>query len=269
MAPISPGKPIGPPRKARKQTATTKAHRYEPFNKRVAKLKIDPVHKVQQSRLKESNDDISQSYFRAALEEWSELNLTSTFTSFYYQVNQLCESLPQLIHHADTIVQTLLEHIEKQDALALEALLSLVAHLAHDLGQEFEKYFAQTVKLVAKVSTTQDDPAVVEACFTCLAWMYKYLSRLLVQDLKPLLDILLPYFSARKEYIRRFTAESLAFLVRKAATLYPKNQKPLSRAIEHIVSTKLQDLNEKEADGNIKICVCLPPCPDAFTHQIL
>ncbi|KAK5946013.1 U3 snoRNP protein [Knufia obscura] len=252
MAPISPGKPVGPPRKARKPTATTKAHRYEPFTKRVAKLKIDPVHKIQQSRLKESNDDISQSYFRAALEEWSELNLTNTFTSFYYQVNQLCESLPQLIHHADRIVQSLLEHIEKQDGLALEALLSLVAHLAHDLGQEFEKYFAQTVKLVAKVSTAQDDPAVVEACFTCLAWMYKYLSRLLVQDLKPLLDILLPYFSARKEYIRRFTAESLAFLVRKAAILYPKNQKPLSRAIEHIVFTKIQELNEKEADACVE-----------------
>ncbi|KAK5097253.1 U3 snoRNP protein [Exophiala xenobiotica] len=252
MSPISPGRPAGPPRKARKQTATTKAHRYEPFTKRVAKLKIDPVHKVQQSRLKETSDDISQSYFRAALEEWSELNLTTTFTSFYYQVNGLCESLPQLLHHADRIVQSLLEHIEKQEPLALEALLSLVAHLAHDLGQEFEKYFAHTVKLVAKVSTAQDDPAVVEACFTCLAWIYKYLSRLFVQDLRPLLDILLPYFSARKEYIRRFTAESLAFLVRKAAVLYPKNQKPLTRAIEHVIVTKVRDLNEKEQDAYVE-----------------
>lgn len=252
MSPISPGRPAGPPRKARKPTATTKAHRYEPFTKRVAKLKIDPVHKVQQSRLKETSDDISQSYFRAALEEWSELNLTTTFTSFFYQVNGLCESLPQLLHHADKIVQSLLEHIEKQEHLALEALLSLVAHLAHDLGQGFEKYFAQTVKLVAKVSTAQDDPAVVEACFTCLAWIYKYLSRLLVQDLRPLLDILLPYFSARKEYIRRFTAESLAFLVRKAAILHPKNQTPLTRAIEHVIVTKVADLDEKEQDAYVE-----------------
>ena len=250
MAPISPGRPSGPPRKARKQTQTTKSHRYEPFNKRVAKLKIDPIHKVQQSRLKETNDDISQSHFRTALEEWSELNLTTTFTSFLNQVNPLSESLPQILHHTEQIVAALLAHIEKQDPLALEALLSLVAHLARDLGQGFEKYFAKTVTLVARVSTTQDDPAVVEACFTCLAWIYKYLSKLLVQDLTQLLDILLPYFSARKEHIRRFTAESLAFLLHKAAISYPKDRKPLRTAIRHIFQPQQagQSLREERID---------------------
>lgn len=240
MAPISPGKASGPPRRPHKPTETTKAHRYEPFTKRLAKLKIDPVHKVQKSRLREESDDISQSYFRSALEEWSELNLTTTFTSFLNRVLPLSESLPQLLHHADEVASALLEHIEKQDSLALEPLLSLVAHLAHDLGQETEKYFAQIVSLVAKVSTTQDDPAIVEACFTCLAWMYKYLSRLLVHDLRPLLDVVFPYFMARKEHVRRFTAEALAFLLRKAAVLYPKNSKPLTLALTHILNYAAQ-----------------------------
>lgn len=256
MAANVSGPRSGPPRRARKQTQTTKSHRYEPFTKRVAKLKIDPIHKVQRSRLKESSDDISQSYFRAALDEWSELNLTTTFTSFLNKVNPLSENLPQLLHHADKIAQLLLEHIEKQDPLALEALLSLVAHLAHDLGQDFEKYFSQTVTIVAKVSVTQDDPAVVESCFTCLAWIYKYLSRLLIQDLRPLLDILLPYFSARKDYIRRFTSESLAFLLRKAAVQYSKNEKPLRIAIEHV----LQNNNESKTgneDAYIESCLIL------------
>ena len=235
MEAISPGRHSGPPRKARKQTQTEKSHRYEPFTKRIAKLKIDPVHKVQRSRLNDSVDDLSQSHFRSALDEWSELNLSTTFTSFFNKVNALCESLPQLLHHADAIVDCLLDHIAKQDPLALETLLSLVAHLAHDLGKTFMKYFWRTVELVAKTSTTQDDPAVIESCFTCLAWMYKYLSRLLVQDLARLLDILLPYFSARKEYIRRFTAESLAFLIRKAAVLYSKNEMPLTLAVNRIL----------------------------------
>ncbi|KAJ9652842.1 U3 snoRNP protein [Neophaeococcomyces mojaviensis] len=245
MAAISPGRSSGPPRKARKQTQTEKSHRYEPFTKRVAKLKIDPVHQVQKSRLKESSDNLSQSYFRSALDDWAELNLSNTFTSFLNKVNPLCESLPQLLHHADTITDCLLDHIAREDPLALESLLSLVAHLAHDLGQEFEKYFGRTVKLVARVSTTQEDPAVIESCFTCLAWMYKYLSKLLVQDLTPLLDILLPYFSARKEYIRRFTAESLAFLVRKAAILYPKNEKPLNLAVKQILGGAIQDIKDE------------------------
>lgn len=245
MAPISPGK-AGPLRKPRKQTQTTKSHRYEPFTKRVAKLKIDPVHKVQKSRLKESSNDVSQSYFRSALDELSELNLTTTFTSFYQRVNGLSESLPQVLFHVDEIVKALLEHIEKEDTLALEALLNLVAHLAHDLGQEFQTYFAQTVTLVARLSTTQNDPAVVEACFTCLAWMYKYLGRLLVQDLRPLLDIVMPYFAMKKEYVRRFTAESLAFLLRKAAVLSTKNEKPLKQALDHILQHPTFDLKSED-----------------------
>lgn len=257
MAATTSGVRPGPPRKARKQTQTTKSHRYEPFTKRVAKLKIDPIHRVQRSRLKESSDDISQSFFRAALDEWSELNLTTTFTLFLNKVNPLSENLPQLLHHADSIVQLLLESIEKQDPLALEALLSLVAHLAHDLGQDFEKYFAQTVAIVARVSVSQDDPAVIESCFTCLAWIYKYLSRLLVSDLRPLLDILLPYFSARKDYIRRFTSESLAFLFRKAAIQYTKSEKPLTIAIRHLFQTTSNDAKDRDEDTYIESCLLL------------
>lgn len=257
MALENPTSRAGPPRRARKQTQTTKSHRYEPFTKRIAKLKIDPVHRVQQSRIKESHNDLSRSHFRTALEELSELNLTTTFSSFRDKVSSLCESLPQLLHHADTVVDLLLSHIEKQDSLALEALLSLVAHLAHDLGREFEKYFLRTVAVVAKVSTLQDDPAVIEACFTCLAWMYKYLSRSLVQDLRPLLDTLLPYFSVRKDYVRRFTSEALAFLIRKAAVQYGKNETPLKLAISRVLENHLENAKAWEEDAFTQSCITL------------
>ena len=117
----------GPPRRPRQQTSTLKSHRYEPFNKRIAKLKIDPIHKVQESRLVDGGryeNDLQSSHFRAALEEWSELNLTATFTSFYSRVHAQSESLPQILHHADHIVQHLLEHIDKQGSKSGRAILS-------------------------------------------------------------------------------------------------------------------------------------------------
>lgn len=257
MAVSSSGAKPGPPRRPRKQTQTTKSHRYEPFTKRVAKVKIDPIHRVQRSRLKESSDDISQSFFRAALDEWSELNLTNTFTAFLNKVAPLSENLPQLLHHADTIAQSLVEALEKQDPLASEALLSLVAHLAHDLGQDFEKYFKQIVSTVAKVSVSQSDPAVIEACFTCLAWIFKYLSRLLVQDLRPLLDILLPYFSARQDYVRHFTSESLAFLFRKAAVQYSKNETPLRIAVKHLLQATPRTIKAQDEAAYLESCLLL------------
>ncbi|KIW10825.1 hypothetical protein PV08_10124 [Exophiala spinifera] len=235
MAPISPGSSARKPRKTKKPTDLTNLHRYEPFTRRISRLKIDPVHKVERRRPTNDETDLTQSYFRSALEEWAELNLSHTFTSFLNKASPLSENLPQLLHHADKIFELLLQHIEKKDALALEPLLSLAAHLAHDLGQRFEHYFSRMVILVAQVAASHDSADVIEWCFTCLAWMFKYLSRLLVQDLRPLLDIMIPYLSSKKDYIVRFSAESLAFLLRKAAVMYPKKKSPLTLALRHLL----------------------------------
>ncbi|KIX03670.1 uncharacterized protein Z518_07223 [Rhinocladiella mackenziei CBS 650.93] len=240
MAPISPGFEAAPPRKVKKLTSSSNLHRFESFTKRISRLKIDPVHTVEK-RNSNNENDLSQSFFRTSLEEWAELNLSHTFTSFLNKASPLCENLPQLLHHADTIFDLLVQHIEKKDALALEPLLSLLAHLAHDLGQSFEQYFARSVTLVTHVAATHESADVIEWSFTCLAWMFKYLSRLLVRDLRPLLNIMTPYLSAKKDYILRFSAESLAFLLRKAAVLYPKRKAPLSLAVKHLMQECSRD----------------------------
>ncbi|KAK5050569.1 hypothetical protein LTR84_003851 [Exophiala bonariae] len=236
MAPISPGPPPPSVRRTKKAqpTPTKKLHRYESFTKRISKLKIDPIHALSKRQNEEVADDLAHSFFRASLEEWAELNLSQTFTTFLNKVNPLCENLPQLLHHSDRIFDLLLYAIEQQDALALEPLLSLLAHLAHDLGQRFEPCFSRTVQVVSRVAAAHEKAEVVEWCFTCLAWMFKYLSRLLVEDVRPLLDIMIPYLSNKKDFIVRFSAEALAFLLKKAALLYPKRRSPLQLAITHV-----------------------------------
>ncbi|EXJ91355.1 hypothetical protein A1O1_04467 [Capronia coronata CBS 617.96] len=259
MSPISPGVPGGPHRKTKKPDASTHLHRYESFTKRISKLKIDPVHTVEKRKPSNSDTDLTQSFFRTALDEWAELNLSQTFTSFLNKASPLSENLPQLLHHADTIFDLLVQHIEKRDALALEPLLSLLAHLAHDLGSRFEQYFPRTVVLVAQVAASHDSAEVIEWCFTCLAWMFKYLSRLLVQDLRPLLDIMTPYLSAKKDYIVRFSAESLAFLLRKTAVLYQKKKAPLNLAMKHLLARLVQDETSTQLKayqyGVMSLCV--------------
>ena len=240
----SPGSKERPVRKPKAETPPRQKHKFEPFTRRIARLKIDPVHTVKGRAPSDDASDVSQSFFRTALEEWGELNLSRTFTSFSTKVNPLSENLPQLLHHRDEIFEILLQHIETEDALALEPLLALTAHLAHDLGQDFETYFSRTVSLLTKVAGNHDAADVIEWCFTCLAWMFKYLSRLLVQDLRPLLRIMKPCLSHRKEYIARFSAESLAFLLRKASVLYPKRNEALRTALtellEHIDQSEHQ-----------------------------
>ena len=235
MAAASPGQQETVRHRTKKLTTSTKNHTFEPFTRRIARLKIDPVHAIQGRQPNDDASDLSQSFFRTALDEWTELNLSQTFSRFLSKVSPLCENLPQLLYHADEISGLLVEHIQSKDALALEPLLSLTAHFAHDLDRGFEKYFGSITALVADVAASHDGAEVIEWCFTCLAWMFKFLSRLLVQDLRPLLHILRPYLKAKKQYVARFTAESLAFLLRKAATLYPKQKAPLTLALSDVL----------------------------------
>ncbi|KAH0829854.1 HEAT repeat containing protein [Fonsecaea pedrosoi] len=242
MASTPPGFRSSVSRRPKKATASTKRHRFESFTKRIEQLKIDPVHTVRRVKPSKNDADVLQSFFHTALQGWAELNLSATFTSFLNKASPLCENLPQVLHHADKIFEILAEHIEKRDELALEPLLSLLAQLAHDLDHGFEPYFRRTVQLVAEIAAAADKTEVVEWCFNCLAFLFKYLSKLLLRDLRPLLDIMIPYLSFRKDYIVRFSAESLSFLLRKAAIVHHTHGSPLVLAVKHL----LKVLSEQE-----------------------
>ncbi|KAI5306435.1 hypothetical protein KEM56_000935 [Ascosphaera pollenicola] len=226
-----------PARLLKKGTATTKSHRFEPFSQRVVKLKIDPIHRARRTPQDGDGADTT-SHFRTSLEHWIDMNLSENFTRFAGAVNPLCESLPQILHYEDRIMGLLVEYIEKRDELCMEPLLDLVAQFARDLGQRFERHFASTVTLVANVAATHSSIEVIEWSFTCLAWIFKFLSRLLVPDLRQLLSIMSPYLGKEKQkhFVTRFAAESMSFLIRKAALVYYKNQAPLEKALTFLIN---------------------------------
>jgi U3 small nucleolar RNA-associated protein 20 len=226
-----------PVRFLKKGTETTKSHRFEPFSQRIAKLKIDPIHRVRRTSFGEEDGDGTSSHFRASLDHWDDMNLSENFSDFSRRVGPLSESLPQILYHEEKIMALLVEYIEKKDQLSMEPLLSLLAQFARDLGVRFEKHFATSVSLVASVAASHPEVEVVEWCFTCLAWIFKFLSRLLVPDLRQLLSIMTPYLGKerQKPFIARFAAESMSFLIRKAGLVYYKNKGALDRAVSFLL----------------------------------
>lgn len=242
MVAASSGSRGKPAKVVKKGTDTEKTHRFEAFSQRIARLKIDPIHRVRRPSFGEEDGDETFSYFRSSLEHWAELNLTENFVAFLRRVNPLSESLPQILYHDERIMGLLVEYIDKRDELSMEPLLSLLAQFARDLGVRFEKYFASAVTLVASVAASHTNVEVVEWGFTCLAWMFKFLSRLLVPDLTQLLGIMTPYLGKerQKPFVARFAAESMSFLIRKAGLVYYKNKLPLERAVSFL----FKDLRE-------------------------
>ena len=249
---MSSGKEERSTKKAKGGTLSTRKHRFESFTQRIAKLNIDPIRRARHVDVDQDDLSTTSSYFKAGLDRWKDLNLSENFTSFVQEVEPLCDSLPQILHYNQEIVDLLVVHIDKRDVQSLEPLLSLLSNLAHDLGIRFEKYFSRVVTLLASMAAKTFDVLVIEWSFNCLTWLFKYLSRLLVPDLRPLFRIMTPLLGRepQKAYTTRFAAEAMSFLVRKAALAFQKNREPLEIVIDFI----LADMDSMtEQDQHLKL----------------
>ena len=245
-----PSAVVKPKKDTKRTTVTTKNHRFQPFSQRIANLRIDPIRRKRNQVDSEALSNESDTYFGRSLTEWRDLNLSETFGNFAKEVAPLCDNLPSVLYNEEKIMDLLVEYIGKADELAMEALLSLLSRFAHDLDTRFEKHFARAVSTVASVASKHPDPAVVEWSFTCLAWLFKYLSRLLTPDLRPVYDLMSVYMGKepQKPFIVRFAAESMSFLVRKAATVYDRDQEPLDRILGHILGDCIASESVRSAD---------------------
>jgi U3 small nucleolar RNA-associated protein 20 len=224
-------------------TPSSRRHHFEPFTQRIARLKIDPIRR-QRNRDDEYDSPDATSHFRTALDRWKDVNQSDDFTTFARKVDSLCDSLPQVLHHQERIVCLLLEYLRKGITVAAEPLLDLIPRLAQDVQAQFEPHFKETVETVSKLAAEHQDVEVVEWSFHCLTWLFKYLERLLVSDLRPLYQILAPLLGKRrqKEHVTRFAAESLSFLVKKTS----KKQESLS-ALVKLVLEDLSQTSQKQA----------------------
>ncbi|KAK5115759.1 hypothetical protein LTR62_000848 [Meristemomyces frigidus] len=245
-----PSKVVKPKKSTRRPTITTKRHRFQGFSETIAKLKIDPIRRRRNAEESEELSGETATYFGRSLAEWRDLNLSATFVAFAKEVAPCSDSLPMVLHNEAKIMDKLVAYIEKADELAMEPLLKLMSDFAHDLDVRFEKHFATAVSTIAAVAAKHQDPAVVEWSFTCLAWLFKYLSRLLVPDLRPLYDLLSPYLGkqTQKPFIIRFAAEALSFLVRKAAATYDRDVEPLDRVVRQMMNDEGAIGDQRTAD---------------------
>lgn len=243
-----PSKSSGRIEKARKKGGTPhkKNHRWESFSTKISKFNsLQPLRKVRRHDLETEDLSAATSYFHNGLERWSELNISKGFTSFKREVLSMSESLPQILHFEERIMQSLVTHIEVQDRESLEPLLDLLTAFAHDLGVRFEKHYQKSLDMLLAIAGRKQDVDVIEWTFGAMAFLFKYLSKLLVPDLRPTYDVMAPLLgkSRHPSHIARFAAEAMSFLVKKAgAPSHRETSLPL------FVSHVAQDLRSMTSD---------------------
>lgn len=142
-------------------------------------------------------------------------------------------------------MESLAKHISVQDKESLEPLLDLLTAFAHDLGARFEKYYGRSLDLIVAIATKPQDVEVIEWTFGSLAFLFKYLSKLLVPDLRPTFNVMTAILGKSKcpPHIARFAAEALSFLVKKAAA--PSHRET---ALKLLVEQARDDLCEMTTD---------------------
>ncbi|KAF4989703.1 hypothetical protein FDECE_14618 [Fusarium decemcellulare] len=207
-------------RKNKNLTPHQKNHRWESFSTKISKFQsLQPLRKVRRHDLDTEDLSTSTSYFQTGLQKWGELNVSKPFSAFKTKVYPLCESLPQLLHFEQRIMDLLADFIAGQDREALEPLLDLLTAFSHDLGVRFEKHYGRSLDLMVAIAAKPQDVEVIEWTFGALAFLFKYLSKLLVPDLRPTFKVMAPLLgkSRHPPHIARFAAEAISFLVKKAA----------------------------------------------------
>ncbi|KAK6461675.1 hypothetical protein DFJ63DRAFT_342742 [Scheffersomyces coipomensis] len=205
-----------------KTTESSKRHAFSSFRERVDSIKIEP----NLSLSKRAFDYAETSHFLSTLQHWKEINLSGNFTDFLDKVEINSQSLPQILHHQDSIFDALYSSIEKNDVHSIQPLLELLSQFIHDLGPDFMPYYIRFLNLLTTIALNTDPndsqndrntSNVLEWSFNCLTFAFKYLSRSLIDDLKPTFETLLPILKVeQKTYISRFCAEALSFLIRKS-----------------------------------------------------
>ncbi|KAK3488983.1 armadillo-type protein [Neurospora hispaniola] len=219
-----------------KKTPHQKNHRWESFSTKISKLhSLDPLRKVRRHDLEAEDLDATTSYLRNGLDKWSELNISRAYVHFRRQVTSLTDSLAQILYHEDKIMDLLVEHTEKHNKETLEPLLDLITAFAHDLGVRFEKHYPRALRLIVDLASKVHDVEVIEWTFAALAFLFKYLSRLLVPDLRPTYDTVAPLMGKARQpgHIARFAAEAMSFLIKKAAAPSHK-QTALPLIVQHV-----------------------------------
>lgn len=102
--------------------------------------------------------------------------------------------------------------------------------VSKDLQKDFYEYFPRCLIVIIDLLRTKDTEQI-EYTFTSLAYLFKFLWRYLIQNIKTVFDLLLPLLEdTQPAYVNNFAAESFAFVVRKI-----KDKDSFLKTILHIL----------------------------------
>eukprot|EP01080_Neovahlkampfia_damariscottae_P008714 gene8714-660_t len=201
--------------------------RFKTFSERIKSINVDVLHDSKNTfRITEQKGlEDRSSYFFENLKSCMELNKSEDFKKLNEELFPYQRSFNELYYNRIKIIEVLLKHLKKKKSMATDQILSLISILAKDLRTEFYPLLKTETKLFDTLIDLINPklPEKTEAIFHCLAYLFKYLSKYIIEDLSFWYDKYSKIIGHHKWYIREFAAQSFAFLIQKLSNEKLKN----------------------------------------------
>nr|XP_006819783.1 PREDICTED: small subunit processome component 20 homolog [Saccoglossus kowalevskii] len=187
---------------------------FQTFSERLSQINIDVIRK---GKRQIGGTEDCDSHFVDGFLQWRELNCTVHFANFSKEIARDVTTYAQVVHHKEKIINALKTHLQIPNSLAYKPLLDLVVQLSKDLQIDFYPYFQSFFDIIVELLNNHpQDTELLEDAFQCLGYLFKFLWRYLLKDIQDVFLFYSPLLgSSKKDYVRRFAAESFAFLLRK------------------------------------------------------
>ncbi|KAK9863125.1 hypothetical protein WJX84_001609, partial [Apatococcus fuscideae] len=160
----------------------------------------------------------SSSFFQEELGKWRERSTAPHFLTAAATVQNLTQTLPQLIHHKGAIMEALMGGLIMEGAESLQPLLGLSAAFARDLQADFVPFFPRLMQRLARLISSGLDrtPETVQLVFECVSKICRDLCHQLSADLPGALKATVGLRYSHASYVRGLAAQSLGLLFRHA-----------------------------------------------------
>uniref|UniRef100_A0A1I7YZH6 DRIM domain-containing protein n=1 Tax=Steinernema glaseri TaxID=37863 RepID=A0A1I7YZH6_9BILA len=206
--------------------------KYVSFNEQIAKISVD-ITKWRIALPSDAGDQ--ETFFHEAVSEFNEKDYGDHYKAFLNSVaSKDLRTYAQLLHNQKEVVGALLAQLLVEDGSSYETLLELSLALARDLRDDFYQHlweFFDAIIIIFERNSQSVD--ILQTGFRVLTTLFKIFWRKIVTELRRTFLRFIPLFSCKTEYIRRFSAESFAFFLRKSNSI--------SKLITFMVSKAAED----------------------------
>lgn len=222
-------------------------HRFKTFTQQIALVNAD-INTAFELDNSQSDDSISATYFYSTLLSTLQKNFDPLYSELTNDLLPISRTRFLVVNNKDKIFKLILNYIKRpynEVEGGIENVLKLISQLARDLRQEFYPYFQDIFSSLANIFAP-NDAKFIDDFFKCILFLLKFLQKWLIQDIENVINLFVhSYFSKNEEFIRRLSAQCLAFLMRQCQSKKKTHKILLNIVSEFILSEESTEKNDE------------------------